>query len=67
MPDFDDIKKFAAEHDEQVDEGLEKAGDAAGGKFGHEEQIDKAVDWAQQHTGEGDTTERAADSPQQPS
>jgi hypothetical protein len=57
MPGLDDIKKFADEHDEQVDEGLEKAGDAAGTKFGHGEQIDKGVDWAQEHTGAGDTTE----------
>ena len=55
MPGFDDIKKFADEHDEQVDQGLEKAGDAAGDKFGHDEQIDKAVDGAQEHTGDGDS------------
>ena len=57
MPGLDDIKKFADEHDEQIDEGLEKAGDAAGAKFGHSEQIDKGVDWAQEHTGTGDSTE----------
>lgn len=54
MPDMDDLKKLADEHDKQIDEGLEKAGDAAGTKFGHDEQIDKGVDWAQQHTGSGD-------------
>ena len=54
MPGFDDMKKFADEHDDKVDEGLEKAGDAAGDKFGHEAQVDKGVDWAQQHTGSGD-------------
>jgi len=55
MPDFDDLKKFADDHDKQVDEGLEKAGDEAGQKLGHEDQIDKGVDWAQEHTGSGDT------------
>jgi len=55
MPDFDDLKKFAADHDKQVDEGLEKAGDEAGQRLGHEDQIDKGVDWAQEHTGSGDT------------
>ena len=47
MPDLDDAKKFAEDHDEQVDQGMEKAGDAAGEKFGHEDQIDKAVDKGQ--------------------
>ena len=56
MPDFDDIKKLADDHDEQVDQGLEKAGDAAGDKFGHEDQIDKLTDAAQEHTGSGDTS-----------
>jgi hypothetical protein len=55
MPDFDDIKKLADSHDSQVDEGLQKAGDEAGDKLGHEDQIDKGVDFAQQHTGDGDT------------
>lgn len=55
MPGFDDIKKFADDHDEQVDQGLEKVGDAAAAKLGHEDQIDKGVDWLQEHTGSGDT------------
>ena len=55
MPDFGDVKKFADEHDEQVDDGLERAGDAAAGKVGHADQIDKGVDFAQEHTGAGDT------------
>jgi hypothetical protein len=52
MPDLDDAKKFAEDHDEQIDQGMEKAGDAAGQKFGHEEQIDKAVDKGQGAFGE---------------
>lgn len=55
MPGFDDLKKMADDHDEQIDKGLEKAGDAAGDKLGHGEQIDKGVDWAQEHTGDGDS------------
>jgi hypothetical protein len=54
MPDMDDIKRVAEEHDEQVDQGLEKAGDAAGSRVGHEEEIDKAVDKAQGLTGSDD-------------
>jgi hypothetical protein len=55
MPGLNDIKMFAADHDEQLDQGLEKAGDAAETKLGHDDQIDKGVDWAQQHTGGGET------------
>lgn len=55
MPDMDDLKNLANDHDQQVDEGLEKAGDAAGQELGHEDQIDKGVDWAQEHTGSGDS------------
>lgn len=47
MPDMDDLKRMAEQHDEQIDTGMEKAGDAAGAKFGHEEQIDKMVDKGQ--------------------
>ncbi len=58
MSDFmDKAKDFADQHDKQVDQGLEKAGEQAdrrtGGKY--DEQIDKGVDMAQQRTGEGDT------------
>jgi len=57
MSDFmEKAKNLAREHDEQVDQGLDKAGDAVddrtGGKYG--EQIDKGVDAAQERTGSGD-------------
>lgn len=55
MPDFGDVEKFADQHDKQVDDGLEKAGDAAAEKVGHADEIDKGVDFAQQHTGDGDS------------
>jgi hypothetical protein len=51
MPDMDDLKKLADDHDDQIDEGLEKAGEAAKQKVGHGDQIDKAVDKAQDATG----------------
>jgi MT0933-like antitoxin protein len=52
----DKAKDFADQHDEQVDQGLEKAGDQLDERTGgqHSEQIDKGVDQVQQHTGEGD-------------
>ncbi|WBB77826.1 antitoxin [Micromonospora sp. WMMD882] len=57
MSDFmDKAKNFADQHDKQVDQGLEKAGDQiderTGGKHG--KQIDQGVDQAQRRTGEGD-------------
>lgn len=54
MADFDDIKKMADEHDDQVDAGLQKAGDAVESKVGHEDQVDQAVDKAQDATGSDD-------------
>ena len=42
---------MADEHDDQIDEGFEKAGDVAGERFGHEKQIERAVDKAQEATG----------------
>ena len=51
------IKGLFGKHDEQVDQGLEQAGEHAKSRFtGHDEQIDTAVDKAQEMTGEGDTT-----------
>jgi len=54
-------KGFLDQHDEQVDQALDKAGDFAKTRFaGHDEQIDQAVDKAQEFTGQGDTTRPAA-------
>lgn len=58
MSDFMEKAKGAmGDHDEQVDQGLERAGDTAGertgGKF--DEKIDSGVDVAQERTGGGDT------------
>ena len=45
---LDDAKKLVDEHDEQVDDAIEKAGDLAddqtGGKYA--DQVDKAQDFA---------------------
>jgi hypothetical protein len=50
-------KGLADQHDEQVDQGLDRAGDAAKERFaGHDGQVDSVVDRAQQYTGAGDTT-----------
>jgi hypothetical protein len=54
---MDKAKEYADQHDEQVDRGVEKAGDMADQRTGgqHGEQIDRGVDIAQERTGEGDT------------
>ena len=54
---MDKAKDLAEQHDDKVDQGLEKAGDVADQKTGgkYDEQIDKGVDQAQQRTGDGDS------------
>ena len=54
---MENAKEFADQHDEQVDQGLEKAGDLADERTGgqNRDQIDRGVDAAQEHTGQGDT------------
>ena len=56
------VKNFGDQHDEQVDQGLERLGDAASERLsGHEGQVDALVDKGQQATGEGDTTAASTD------
>ena len=57
MSFMDKAKDFADKHDEQVDQGIDKAGDQIDQRTGnkHSEQIDKGVDQAQARTGQGDT------------
>ncbi len=58
MSFLDKAKELIDQHDEQVDQGLDKAGDLAKERFaGHDGQIDGAIDQAQQRTGAGDTTQ----------
>ncbi len=54
---LDDAKKLVDEHDEQVDAAIEKGGDLADDKTGgkYADQIDKAQDFAEEKTGDGDT------------
>ena len=53
---MDKAKDALDQHDEQVDQGLEKAGEQIDQRTGstHSDQIDQGVDAAQEHTGEGD-------------
>jgi MT0933-like antitoxin protein len=58
MSFLDKAKELIDQHDEQVDQGLDKAGDLAKERFaGHDAQIDGLIDQAQQRTGAGDTTQ----------
>ena len=54
---FDKAKDFIDQHDEQVDDALDKAGDFLSDKTGgkYDDQLAKGVDFAQEHTGDGDT------------
>jgi hypothetical protein len=57
MSFMDKAKDFADDHDEQVDKGIQKAGDQVDQRTGnkYDSQIDKGVDQAQERTGTGDT------------
>jgi hypothetical protein len=57
---MDKAKDMADQHDDKVDQGLEKGGDFADQKTGgkYDGQIDKGVDAAQQRTGDGDTQQQ---------
>jgi hypothetical protein len=54
---MDKARDFADQHDEQVDQALEKLGDFASEKTGgkYDDKIDQGVDMAQERTGDGDT------------
>ena len=57
---MDKAKDLLNQHDDKVDQGLDKAGEAAKGRFaGHEGHIDSAVDRAREMTGDGDTMRAA--------
>ena len=69
MSFMDKAKDLLNQHDDKVDQALDKVGEAAKGRFaGHDAQIDSLVDQAQQRTGAGDTTAAPQDAPagQQP-
>lgn len=58
MSFLDKAKEFAAKHDKQVDQAIDKIGDEVDRRTGnkHSAHIDRAVDEAQKRTGAGDTT-----------
>ena len=58
---MDKAKDMADQHDEQVDQGLEKVGDQVDQRTGNKfsSQVDKGVDQAQERTGSGDTQQDA--------
>ncbi|MER7274916.1 antitoxin [Dactylosporangium sp. NPDC000244] len=54
----DKAKEFLGKHDDKVDEGLDKAGEQVDRRTGQKYtgQVQKGVQTAKEHTGEGDTT-----------
>jgi hypothetical protein len=64
---MDKAKELLNQHDDKVDQALDKAGDMAKERFeGHDEQIDQGVDKLQEMTGAGDTTEAPREEPPPP-
>jgi hypothetical protein len=62
---MDKAKDMLNQHDDKVDQGLDKAGEAAKTRFqGHDEQIDQGVDRLQEMTGDEDTTRTPPSPPQ---
>jgi hypothetical protein len=57
---LDKAKDLLNKHDDKVDQALEKIGDQIDERTGNKysEHIDKAVQKAQEQTGEGDTAAR---------
>lgn len=63
---MDKAKELLNQHDDKVDQALDKAGEMAKERFaGHDEQIDQGVDKLQEMTGAGDTTREEAPPPPQ--
>ncbi len=44
--DFNDIKNKLVDQKDKVEQGLDKVGDAAKAKFGHDKQVDQGIDKA---------------------
>jgi hypothetical protein len=57
MSFIDKMKDLADQHDDKVDQALEKLGDEVDKRTDHKYSghIDKAVNMAQERTGDGDT------------
>lgn len=53
---MDQARDYVEQQDEQIDRGIEKAGDMVNERTGgrYEEQVDRGVDMMQAGTGEGD-------------
>ncbi|HEX8626665.1 MAG TPA: antitoxin [Catenuloplanes sp.] len=60
MSDFlGKARDFADKHDEQVDKGVDRAGDMVDQKTGNKysDHVDRGVDQVQERTGAGDTSQ----------
>jgi hypothetical protein len=53
---MDKAKELLNQHDDKVDQGIDKLGEMAGKKFGHENEIGMGAEQLKRMTGEGDTT-----------
>ena len=60
MVDFNNLRRqaedFVEQHEDQIDKGIDKAADAAGKRFGHQAEIDKAANKLEDMTKDGNDT-----------
>jgi hypothetical protein len=64
---MDKARELVDQHDDKVDQGLDRAGEMGKERFaGHDEHIDQGVDKLQEMTGEGDTTRAPEEEPPPP-
>lgn len=58
MSFLDKAKDLIDQHDDKVDQGIEKVGDLVDDKKpGHSDKVDRVQDFLQEKTGAGDTQE----------
>jgi hypothetical protein len=53
---MDKAKELLNQHDDKVDQGIDKLGEMAGQRFGHENEVGMGAEQLKRMTGEGDTT-----------
>jgi len=63
---MDKAKELLGQHDDKVDQGIDKLGEAAGQKFGHQDQIGQGTEHLKRMTGQGDTTAAPPPAPPAP-
>jgi hypothetical protein len=53
---MDKAKELLGQHDDKVDQGIDKLGQTVGEKYGHQDQVNQGTEHLKRMTGQGDTT-----------